>query len=149
MHKYLASSILSALIAASVPTSAAVQDFRYKVDVLQEGMPQPMELEIATDGRIFFNEIGGALKILKPGSRAPLTAATLEVFNGQENGFLGFALDPDFSKNQWIYCFYSPKDFIGQRLSRFTMKGDSMDPSSEIILLTVDEQRVVRRRLGG
>lgn len=141
MHKYLAVSILSALFASSVPSTAAVQDFRYKVDILQEGMPQPMELEIAPDGRIFFNEIGGALKILKPGNRAPITAATLEVFNGQENGFLGFALDPEFTKNQWIYCFYSPKDFTGQRLSRFTMKGDTMDPASEIILLTVDEQR--------
>jgi cytochrome c len=100
-----------------------------------------MELEIAPDGRIFFNEIGGALKILKPGSRTPITAASLDVFNGQENGFLGFALDPNFASNQWIYCFYSPKEFVGQRLSRFTMKGDTMDPSSEVILLTVDEQR--------
>jgi cytochrome c len=52
----------------------------------------------------------------------------LEVFTGQENGFLGFALDPKFAENGWIYCLYSQPNFSGQSLSRFTMKGDVLDP---------------------
>ena len=63
----LATLLLSAL--ASVPAFAAVEDFRYKIDVLAEGMAQPMELELAPDGRIFFNEIGGKLRILKAGAK--------------------------------------------------------------------------------
>jgi len=34
----------------------------------------------------------------------------------------GFALDPGFVSNQWLYLYYSPKDYIGQRLSRFRMQ---------------------------
>ncbi|MEK0446739.1 MAG: hypothetical protein RLZZ399_2060 [Verrucomicrobiota bacterium] len=123
------------------PLKAEVQDYRFKVEVLAAGMPQPMQLKLAPDGRIFFNEIGGVLKVWKPELKAVVTCGQLEVFNGQENGFLGFALDPKFSENHWIYCLYSPKDFDGQKLSRFTMNGDTMDLASEKVLLTSAEQR--------
>ncbi len=116
-------------------------DYRYKFEVLETGMPQPMELELAPDGRIFFNEIGGSLKVWKPEIKATVLCGKLEVFNEQENGFLGFALDPSFAKNQWIYCLYSPPGFSGQRLSRFTMQGDTLDLASEKVMLESEEQR--------
>src|SRR4051812_47439574 len=37
------------------------QDFRFKVEKLVGDIPQPMEIEVAPDGRIFFNEYNGAL----------------------------------------------------------------------------------------
>ena len=43
--------------------------------------------------------------------------------------------------NGWIYCLYSPKGFDGQHLSRFTMRGDTLDLASEKVLLTFEEQR--------
>ena len=48
---------LSSVAAAELPA------YRYRVEVLAGGMPQPMELEVAPDGRVFFNEIKGALRI--------------------------------------------------------------------------------------
>lgn len=116
-------------------------DYRFKMEVLAEGMPQPMELEIAPDGRIFFNEIAGKLQIYKPGSHEIVLAGELQVFNAQENGFLGFAIDPHFARNNWIYLYYSPKDYTGQRLSRFEMKGDRLDLTSEKRILEFPEQR--------
>lgn len=132
--------VLASLNAVS-PALSEVVDYRFQVDVLSSGMPQPMQLKVAPDGRIFFNEIGGVLKVWKPELKAVVTAGKLEVFNGQENGFLGFALDPKFAENQWIYCLYSPTDFKGQRLSRFKMNGDILDRASEKAILTVEEQR--------
>jgi cytochrome c len=127
---------------ASLPAFAELQDYRYRVEVLATGIPQPMELEIAPDGRIFYNEISGALKVWKPELKTAVLCGTLTVFNQQENGFLGFALDPQFAKNQWIYCLYSPADFSGQRLSRFTLKGDTLDMASEKVVLSFEEQRL-------
>src|SRR5207302_6157182 len=123
--------------AACAPVLAATPppDYRYKIEVLTENIPQPMELELAPDGRIFFNEIGGKLKIYKPGSHEVVTAGAIPVFPEQENGFLGFALDPEFSSSHWIYLYYSPTNFAGQRLSRFEMKGDQLDLRSEIQVL--------------
>jgi len=136
--------LLFSLLAASCATlSGAVppQDYRYKIEVLTENIPQPMELELAPDGRIFFNELGGNLKIYKPASHEVVKAGSIAVFAQQENGFLGFALDPAFSSSQWIYLYYSPTNFVGQRLSRFSMKGDQLDLSSEIQVLQFGEQR--------
>jgi cytochrome c len=119
----------------------APPDYRFQVEVLCEGMPQPLELEVAPDGRIFFNEIAGRLRIFKPASRKVVVAGEVAVFNEQENGFLGFALDPGFASNRWIYLYYSPKDYVGQRLSRFTMDGDTLVSASEKRMLEFGEQR--------
>ena len=116
-------------------------DYRYKVETLLEDIPQPMQVKLAPDGRIFFNEYRGKLKIYHPDTKQVVEAGTLEVWAQQENGFLGFALDPKFSENGWIYCLYSPPDYPGQHLSRFTMKGDTLDLSSEKLILQFEEQR--------
>jgi cytochrome c len=137
-------SVFASVWFASVAVLAAAApppDYRFKVEILAAGnMPQPMELEVAPDGRIFWNEISGKLKIWKPGGQI-VEAGTVPVFGAQENGFLGFALDPKFAQNQFIYLFYSPTNYTGQRLSRFVMRGDALDNSSEKVILEFPEQR--------
>lgn len=115
-------------------------DYRFKPETLATGLTQPMEMELAPDGRIFFNEINGKLRIWKPGAGL-VEAGKIPVFTAQENGFLGFALDPKFAENQFIYLFYSPTNLTGQRLSRFVMRGDSLDVASEKVVLQFPEQR--------
>jgi cytochrome c len=121
---------------------AVSDDYRYHVEVLAQSILKPMELEIAPDGRIFVNDIEGTLHILRPESGESVIAGHLEVFTEQENGFLGFALDPDFPGNQWIYLFYSPPEYAGQRLSRFQMKDDVLDMASEKVMLEFPVQRL-------
>src|SRR5687768_3096148 len=128
--RFLAAFSLASFASAVAAPDAAPPDYRFKVETLFEGVPQPMEIEIAPDGRIFFNEFSGRLKIYQPATKQIVEAGKLEVFNGQENGFLGFALDPKFAENGWVYCIWSPKHFDGQRLSRFTMTGDTLDLAS-------------------
>ncbi len=119
------------------------EDSRLEARVLAEGMPRPLELDVAPDGRVFFIELAGKLKIYHPATGEITVAATLDVFTDQENGLLGFALDPDFEKNGWLYLLHSPQSevFSGQHLSRFTLVGDTVDLASEKILLTYEEQR--------
>ncbi|WP_038171066.1 PQQ-dependent sugar dehydrogenase, partial [Verrucomicrobium sp. BvORR106] len=135
--------LLASLCPALLPgrAHAAPPDYRFKVETLFEDIAQPMEIELAPDGRLFFNEYKGTLKIYSPVTRQLTQAGALQVFNGQENGFLGFALDPKFAENGWIYCLYSPKDFDGQQLSRFTITGDVLDLASEKVILRFAEQR--------
>jgi len=128
-------------LAASASAANPPPDSRWQAEVLATGMAQPMELERAPDGRIFFIELAGRLRIWKPDTRTVTEAATIPAFTEQENGLLGFALDPQFATTQWIYVFYSPKEEPGQRLSRFTMQGDSLDLASEKIVLSFSTQR--------
>src|SRR3954469_17661987 len=103
------------LILASILTAGeAPPPWRFQVTTLCEGLSQPMQLKVAPDGRIFLNEYNGKLRIWHPDTRTLVEAGQIEVFTGQENGFLGFALDPGFSENHWIYCLHSPKDYPGQ-----------------------------------
>lgn len=128
------------MLAATLRASEAPPDYRFKAETLAAGMAQPMELELAPDGRIFFNELNGKLRVWKPGTGI-VEAGKIPVFTAQENGFLGFALDPKFARNGFIFLFYSPTNHTGQRLSRFVMRGDTLDVASEKVVLQFPEQR--------
>jgi cytochrome c len=134
--------ILAFLLAAATLSAAEPPpDYRFKVETLLEDIPQPMQIEAAPDGRIFFIEIGGKVKVFHPDTKQAVEAGRLEVTTALENGLLGMALDPQFARNGWIYLLHSPKSFEGQVISRFTMKGDIMDPASRKDLLSYPEQR--------
>jgi cytochrome c len=137
---FCSTAYFSGVGVAQPAAEGAPPDYRFKIEVLLNGMPQPLLLQIAPDGRIFFNELGGKLRIWKPSGEV-VEAGRVPVFDQQENGFLGFALDPAFSQNHWIYLLYSPTNFIGQRLSRFLMDGDRLDLSSEKEVYKYGEQR--------
>ncbi|MBA2325638.1 MAG: ThuA domain-containing protein, partial [Actinobacteria bacterium] len=114
----------------------------------------PFELDVAPDGRVFYVERGGDVKIYKPDTESTVTAGHITPFTGQENGLEGIALDPAFATNGWVYLFYMPPGTVAcpaadpgattcglQRLSRFTVTGDSLVMASEQVLLEWPHQR--------
>ncbi|MEO0040057.1 MAG: hypothetical protein RIS38_1005 [Verrucomicrobiota bacterium] len=139
-------SLLGAALLAALPAARAAEglpeDIRFQTETLLTGLPQPMHLEFAADGRLWFNEYGGALKVYDPKTRRVKQVAEMKVFKTQENGFLAFALDPKFAQNGWIYLIYSPADFAGQHLSRFQIKDDQLVAGSEKLILKYEEQRL-------
>ncbi|RKR92094.1 glucose/arabinose dehydrogenase [Micromonospora pisi] len=110
---------------------------------LDENTVDPMALDIAADGRVFYIQRAGQLKIFKPASSSTVTSGTLSVYTGGEDGLVGMALDPNFATNNWIYLYYSPSAATTDinRLSRFTVNGDTLDPASERVLLDVPAYR--------
>lgn len=66
-----------------------------------------------------------------------------------EEGMLGLAKDPHFEKNHWIYIYYSPADSAVNRLSRFTFEKDTVDKSTEKVILEVKSQREICCHTGG
>ncbi|MEI6234768.1 MAG: PQQ-dependent sugar dehydrogenase [Planctomycetota bacterium] len=123
-----------------IPYPAPVKE-RFEATTLIDGLKQPMTFSILPDGRILYIEYKGAVKILHPNSRTPVDAATIHVTNANENGLLGMTIDPQFCKNGYVYLFYSPTDYSGQRLSRFVLRGDTLDMASEKHVLEFEEQR--------
>jgi glucose/arabinose dehydrogenase/type 1 glutamine amidotransferase len=110
--------------------------------ILDDNTLDPMSLAVAPDGRVFYVERAGAVKIYKPGSANITLAATLAVATAHEDGLLGLALDPNFASNNWIYLFYSPAGAAAkQNVSRFTLVGDQLDLNSEKVLLEIATQR--------
>lgn len=120
---------------------AAPPHYRFHFEVLAEGLPQPMTLQEAPDGRLFFHEIAGKVKVFDPRTKLVSEVGEIAVTTAQENGLLGMALDPDFAKNSWIYFMHSPPDYDGQYVSRFTLAEGRLDPASRKDLLHWPEQR--------
>jgi glucose/arabinose dehydrogenase len=90
------------------------------------------------DGRLVVLGRQGAVRIVRDLSLLPTPAATLGVCaNAGERGLLGFAADPGFAANRRVYVYYTR--FSGptcvNRVSRFTMSGDTLDVASEVVLL--------------
>ncbi|MFE9184519.1 ThuA domain-containing protein [Micromonospora haikouensis] len=117
---------------------------------LDSNTNNPMELDIAPDGRVFYAERDGRVQIIKPDTSNTVTATKLDVFTGNEDGLLGLRLDPDFATNKWIYLYYAPAGG-GPRnyLSRFTVNGDAIDKATEKVVLQVDTQRNTCCHAGG
>ena len=109
---------------------------------LDDNTQNPMELDVAPDGRVFYIERDGRLRIWKPNTQQTLTAGTMPVTQSQENGLLGLQLAPDFAFSQWVYLFYSllPDSTGTQVVARFKMNGDTLDLSSEQRILTFQHQ---------
>jgi cytochrome c len=74
--------------------------------------------------------------------------AITKKFNTEE-GLLGVQADPDFANNHFIYTYYSPIDISVDRLSRFTLTNDTLDPASEKIILQIPEMREICCHTGG
>ncbi|GIE78528.1 hypothetical protein Aph02nite_44780 [Actinoplanes philippinensis] len=117
---------------------------------LDSNTSNPMELDIADDGRVFYVERDGRVRIIKPGTGTTVTAADLDVFTGNEDGLIGIRLDPDFADNGWVYLYYARNDGVARNLlSRFTVTGDTIDPATEKVVLQVNTQRNTCCHAGG
>ncbi|GIJ31983.1 ThuA domain-containing protein [Micromonospora sediminimaris] len=117
---------------------------------LDSNTSNPMELDIAPDGRVFYIERDGRVQIVKPDTGNTVTAIDLDVFTGNEDGLIGIRLDPDFATNNWVYLYYAPNDGVARNvLSRFTVSGDSIDAATEEVVLQVDTQRNTCCHAGG
>lgn len=122
--------------AARADVSAPMPDpGRFEIAVLDQGMPKPLALAPAPDGRVFFIELHGKVKIWHPDDGRVTEAAEFKVYDQQESGLLGIALDPDFEKNHWLYLKYSHPEHSEEWISRFTMKGDFLDRESETLII--------------
>jgi PKD repeat protein/glucose/arabinose dehydrogenase/type 1 glutamine amidotransferase len=121
---------------------SASQDASFDKVTLDDNTSNPMMLDIAEDGRVFYIDRLGDVKVVQPAG-GTATAAHLNVFTANESGLLGMALDPNFATNNWLYLYYSPTGPENvDRLSRFTVKPDStLDLASEKVVLSVPVQR--------
>lgn len=148
--------ILMAGLPFVVPATSRAQDHTAPLDghfekvVLDSTTTDPIELTVAPDGRVFFIERRGVVKIWHPDTRTTTLAGYLPVTIVNEDGLMGLTLDPHFAENGWMYLYYAPPEGPPRnRLSRFTVVGDRVDLESEVTILEVPTQRKECCHTGG
>src|SRR3954447_20096950 len=69
---------------------------------------EPMNLAVLPDGRVLHTTRQGEMRIYDPQTGLNKLAATLDVYQHDEEGLQNVAVDPNFEKNRWVYVYYSP-----------------------------------------
>ncbi|KAF6242033.1 glucose sorbosone dehydrogenase [Nitrosopumilus sp. b1] len=122
-------------ITISLPAAFAQEypELGVKIETVAENLKVPWEIDFASDGRIFFTERVGDLRVIQDGQVSE-PIISLEV-SRTEGGLLGLALDPAFDENHFIYMYYSYFDGrdIYNRVVRYTENNNNL--SEELILL--------------
>lgn len=136
------------LLFCIVQVRAQLTDEFAKVDIVT-GLSNATNFKFAPDGRIFILDRFGEILIYKPDQQFTVSAGTLPVYHEHEDGLVGIAVDPDFETNNKIYLHYAPIDFVGYRVSRFSVVGDAVDFSSEEVILQWNTSRSALWHSGG
>lgn len=135
------------------------EENRFSKVVLLEKLDEPVELSLLDPERVLFVQRHGAVRLYNTKTKEVKTIATIPVSHKYvskegkeseaEDGLMGLNKDPNFAQNHWIYLYYSSTKGSYNQLSRFTMKGDELDLSSEKEILKVETQREECCHTGG
>jgi glucose/arabinose dehydrogenase len=84
----------------------------------------PVALAFAPDGRLFYAERGGAVKLVTNGAAADFAkvdTVTTERGGGySERGLLGLAVSPTFAQDHFVYAWYTLTDYAHARVVRWS-----------------------------
>ncbi len=140
-----------------VKTQLPPDEDRFTKTQLSQGeFYEPTEMTILPNLDILVIQRRGEIMLYKNDSKKVKQAGFLNVYFktkesgvNAEEGLLGLAKDPHFDKNNWVYMYYSPADSAVNRLSRFTFTNDTIDISTEKVILEVKSQREICCHTGG
>ncbi|WKX76451.1 PKD domain-containing protein [Zobellia laminariae] len=121
----------------------------FQLNELASGFTNATSISFSPDGRIFVLDRFGEILIHKPDLFTTVSAGTIPVYHEFEDGLLAMAFDPNFTTNNYIYVYYSVIGTAVNRISRFTMSGDSILLPSELNMLEWPVQRTNSFHAGG
>jgi cytochrome c len=127
-----------------------------KTQLSQGEFNEPTEMTILPNFDILVTQRRGEIMLYKSETKKVKQVGFLKAYFkttaggvNAEEGVLGLSKDPDFAKNNWVYIYYSPVDTSVNRLSRFTFKNDTLDNTTEKVILEVKSQREICCHTGG
>jgi aldose sugar dehydrogenase len=118
------------------PGQSNSNNTRSGVQVLAGNLDVPWAIDIAEDGRLFFTERFGRIRVIdKDGMLLPDPAAYINVEQNSESGLLGLALHPNFTENHLLYVYhtYSNGSAVLNQVLMLTEKDNKIVESRVII----------------
>ena len=106
------------------------------IEILAEKLTTPWSMDQSQDGRIFFTERPGRIRVISSnGNLLPDPVAYIRVENIGEGGLLGLALHPDFMNNHKLYVYqtYSNKSGIFNKVIMLTENNNTITDSKIIL----------------
>ncbi|OJF14353.1 PQQ-dependent sugar dehydrogenase [Couchioplanes caeruleus] len=163
---------------SAAPAAAPPPESQFQKVTLNDFPGEPIALAVLPDKRVLHTARKGEVRINDPKSGRNVLAATIPVYQHDEEGVQGIAIDPDFAVNKWVYVYYSPRlntptdnpatptvnegdapeegtaaDFAPfkgvMRLSRFKLDGTTLALGAEQKILDVPADRGICCHVGG
>ena len=166
-------------VQASAQAAPAVPpDSDFQKVTLNDFPGEPIALAVLPDRRVLHTARTGEVRINDPRTGRNVLAAKIPVYQHDEEGVQGVAIDANFSANHWVYLYYSPPlntplddpatptvnegnapeqgtaaDFAPfkgvMRLSRFKLERNSINLGTEQKILEVGTDRGICCHVGG
>src|SRR5262245_1778647 len=133
-----------AFLSALAPRSAAAATYSVaglSDTAVVQNLASPTDFQWLPDGRLLILEKDGRVRIVVGGALQPDPALdlTAQVDSFSQQGLLGIAVDPNFGSNGFVYLYYTfrttPPTVPRNRISRFHVSGNALEPGTETILL--------------
>lgn len=107
--------------------------------IVVRGLDSPVSMAIAPDGRVFVCEQAGRLRVIRGGRLLPRAFATLPTVAFEEEGLLGVAFSPAFTRDSLVYLCYTAKTPSRHTvIARVIAAGDTVVPGSLRVLFECD-----------
>ncbi|MEM8531864.1 MAG: PQQ-dependent sugar dehydrogenase [Chloroflexota bacterium] len=143
-------SATSVPIATEIPTDepeevalVSLEDLRINVEPVVTGLDRPLYVTHAGDGsnRLFVVEKAGRIIFLR--DNTPATDPFLDITDrvssrASEQGLLSVAFHPNYAQNNQLFVNYTNQEG-STVISRFEASGDTVDPGTEMVLLTIEQ----------
>ncbi len=142
-HDVLKRGTCLVLLCSALPFAALAQDAsRFEKEVLVAGCSDPLQMDIAADGRVFFIERKGAVKMWEPVSRRTVAIGDFPSATGGDAGALGLTLARDFAKSGQLYTIRVPAEGAGRLvLARHTLAGERLTDEREVLTIPLRSGR--------
>ena len=120
---------------------------RFERTTLIGNLNEPTELATMPNGKVIFVERKGKIRVFDPATGTLKIAGQMPVYTKFEYGLMGVGVDPNFTKNNWVYLYYTPdetrEDTKDQFLSRFEFDNaqDTVLMNTEKVMLRIPVKR--------
>lgn len=127
---------------------------RVGVQTLLSNLQIPWSLAFAPDGRLFFTERPGRVRVVQNGMLIAQPSLTLsDVRAVGEGGALGLALHPDFAQNRFVYVAYTANRPSGPPVNRVVRYRESNNTLGDAMVIldnirAADNHNGARLRFG-
>lgn len=122
--------------AGEIESSAGSDAVQFRVETVAENLQVPWAIAFAPDGRLFFTERPGRVRIVENGRlRAEPLATISDVEPSGESGLMDLSLHPQFAANHLLYLTYAYRGGESQlvRVVRFRETGTALSDRKVII----------------
>ena len=115
MRRLVPACVVAALCA--LPAAAGAQsdggpplESQFEKVTLNDRPGEPVSLAVLPDRRVLHTARTGEVRLFDPKTQVNTLAADVDVYQHDEEGLQGIALDPNFDDNHLVYLYYSPNN---------------------------------------